>query len=729
MERGIYFDGWYKNNHCYHPGLPYRSMQMVEDLEAFHGTVLVWSILGGGSISLPYLEHEAFGEVDPRLRFYGFMNDSEFIAECKKRGIKPFGIVFEVQGWEFPAKISENGKSFELLNVDRDEQCDQWYGLREFTQDKHVGIFGKSFADYFPDGLFNSDGEAVTDIWDECCSRDYNGAPVHTEWVEVKNHAHQAYQMCRNNPVWRAYMKKIIEIQIDAGVSGVQLDECELPMTSIRYGGCFCKDCMKQFNEYMSGLKASGLLAPEYADIDFDNFNYGDYLRSQGLAYPGNINDLPMYKHYIDYQYRAVKKHFSEMAAHIRAYGKSVGRDVLVSGNFFNILPVYYPLRPDVDMIITEQQQTILREVAWFRYVAGFAGDKDVVIVENPYGGSVTDLVGKLDRGESYDIFLQLMMEGNVYGCNMSVPYGSWMGNVEKDSFWPPRELTMAIQDYVYQNESLFSKKSGARVLLLYGFSSNYWLEAQSGYSSNSILDGDDDSVLSYGRQDDDDPNSIRLAFWDVARRLSEHQVNYDVKFIGDGELHEDDISENWFEEYDLVILPECSQLTQKQADLLKQAVSEDNKKLFLFGSNGTNIAGWENSIKQLSGVYHCDNDKVKKAAMKNFDEAFVPLLPAINNVSVSSPDVNFGVHILEDKIAVHFINYAYDDQLDKTIPVDEMDIILRDNLAVYDQVEVKTIFAESGIIIENVSREDSDNSLKIKVKNVPTYFAIVLSK
>ncbi len=35
---------------------------------------------------------------DPRMRFYGYMNDSEFIAECNKRGIKVFGIVFEVQG-------------------------------------------------------------------------------------------------------------------------------------------------------------------------------------------------------------------------------------------------------------------------------------------------------------------------------------------------------------------------------------------------------------------------------------------------------------------------------------------------------------------------------------------------------------------------------------------------------------------------------------------------------
>jgi len=55
MERGIYFDGWYHNNHCYHPSLPYRTMQMVEDLEKYKATILVWSVMGGGSISLPYL--------------------------------------------------------------------------------------------------------------------------------------------------------------------------------------------------------------------------------------------------------------------------------------------------------------------------------------------------------------------------------------------------------------------------------------------------------------------------------------------------------------------------------------------------------------------------------------------------------------------------------------------------------------------------------------------------
>ena len=76
------------------------------------------------------------------------------------------------------------------------------------------------------------------------------------------------------------FLKKIIKIQIDAGVQGIQLDECELPMTSMGVGGCFCKDCMREFTEYLIEQKARGKLSSEWDDIDVANFNYKEYLKT-----------------------------------------------------------------------------------------------------------------------------------------------------------------------------------------------------------------------------------------------------------------------------------------------------------------------------------------------------------------------------------------------------------------------------------------------------------------
>jgi hypothetical protein len=722
LERGVYFDGWYKDNHCYHPSLPIRNIRMIEDLEKYRGTLLVWSALGGGSISLSYLENEAFGRVDPRLRFYGFMNDSEYIAECNKRGIKVFGIVFEVQGWEFPVVLSEDQKEFTDFNLIKGDKPHDWYGLREFTSDKYPDVFEKKFRDYFPEGLYNSDGEEVTDIWDECCSRDFNGVPTHSEWVEVKGHAHQAYQMCRNNPVWRAYMKKIIEIQIDAGVAGVQLDECELPMTSIRYGGCFCKDCMKQFNAYLKELKVKGELPDELSDVDLDTFHYGDYLRATKLPYPGNLNDLPLYRLYWEYQLRAVKKHFNEMADFIREYGRKKGRKVLVSGNFFNIMPVYYPLETNVDVIITEMKQTLFNQVNWFRYVAGFAGDKPVIIAENPYGSVVIDLVEKLNKGKGYDLYRLLLIEASAYGCNMSVPYGAWMGNTVKDAFWPPREVTAQVQNFLADNERLYSAHSGANVLVLYSFPSSYWKEAVDGYSS-SVLDSSE-GVLSYSVADENDPNSVRLPFWEVTKYLSDKQIGYDVKFLADGDLREDTFSPADMDRYDLVVLPDCNYLTANQADVIEQ-FRKNGKKVVIFGQAAENLPDWFENIKDADGAHYCRNVNDRHTAGKEFWDCFEKAYKGRWQISVDNDAVGIQTHETDNGLAVHIVNSDYSESKDAVISIAELNLKVRMAGTHYRNIEIHTI---EGRQLEYACRVE-DNVMKITLHDLPLYTVVELIK
>src|SRR3954447_3824766 len=300
LERGVYFDAWYHRQHCYHPSLPPRRLRMVDDLVDYRSTMLVWSALGGGSLSLPYLEQEAFGEIDPRFRFYGFVNDAEFIAACRARGIKVFGIVFEVQGWEFAAELSEAEDRVLALNELRGAGTPARLGLREFSQNRYPRLW-KPIEHYFPDGL-------VDDLIEECVCRDIHGEPLHAHWVEVPGNPQECFLMDRNNTIWREYLKAVIRIQIDAGVDGVQLDEAETPLTAMQYGGCFCRTCMDGFAEYLGR----------------EGFHYGRWLLEQGVERlePGT----PLSREYVRFQNGQITRYFGELADYAREYAASRGR-------------------------------------------------------------------------------------------------------------------------------------------------------------------------------------------------------------------------------------------------------------------------------------------------------------------------------------------------------------------------------------------------------------------
>ncbi len=679
MERGIYFDGWYRDNHCYHPSLPFRSMRMVEDLEKYKGTILVWSVMGGGSISLPYLENEAFGEVDPRLRFYGYMNDAEFIAECNKRGIKTMGIVFEVQGWEFPVTVSEDGRSMKQFNVIREGEAADTYGLNEFASGKFDGLFRTSLKDYYPQGIFNSDGEKVTDLQEEVAARTFRGEPVHAQWVEVVGHSKTCYQTCRNNPVWREYLKKIMELQIDAGVAGIQLDEAELPITSMGAGGCFCKDCRKQFRAYLQKRKAAGSLSPVYEHIDLESFDYQEYILEKGYASP---EESPMFRDYYEFQMRAVKKHFTELADHAREYARRTqNKEILVSGNFFNCMPVYYPFEDKVDVIITEMEKTLFRQPHWYRYISGYSNTKPVIVAENPYGGIVPQLLEMLEAGQGYDLYRLFLLEASVYGCNMSVPYGGWMGNTIKNAFYPPASVTAQVQGFLAEHEEYYSKDSSAMIMVAYSFPSYYWREVTKSGGANALVE--DESILFYKSLDMESEGASRLPFWEVIHLMSDRQVIYDVRMFGDEDLRPDRVDVSQWQQYELIVLPECDFLTANQREELEKYIDRGGR-LLMFGKTAENCPGWARQMAEKKNVIICDNPASRGEAMELFGQVFEELNDRIAQVKVKAEDVslqNFvGVHCHRNQgvNTIHLLNYRYDSKEDLVQPIEHVSLEAR---------------------------------------------------
>jgi hypothetical protein len=664
VERGVYFDAWFPRQHCYHPSLPPRRLRMIDDLVDYRATMLVWAALGGGSISLPYLEQEAFGEIDPRFRFYGFVNDSEFVAACRERGIKVFGIVFEVQGWELPVELSESDDRVLALNEPRGSGTPGWLGLREFSQNRYPALW-PPFEHYFPDGLVNSDGERVTDLLEECCSRDIDGRPCHARWVECPDREHYCYTMDRNNPVWREYLKAVIRIQVDAGVDGVQLDEAELPLTSLQYGGCFCKDCMKGFRDY---LRASP--PPELEGADLDRFDYGEWLRGQGYDFRERQDESPLFWEYVRFQRQAIARYFGELADYAREYAASQGRSVLVSGNFFNLFDQYHALAPKVDVVITEMRNTRYRQPEWYRYVAGFAREKPVVVVENPYGGVVPELVALLKQGRGHDLFRLSLYEAAALGANMSVPYGAWLGSVIEDSFWPPHELCVEIQRFLADHEELFSRLTASEVGVVYSVESNFRRVARRDQfvDNRANVSGEE-----------------RIPFWDVCEGLATAAQPYDVLFFPDGELRPDELTADDVAPYRALVLPDVTFLTEHQERLLEAYV----------GMGGRLV----------------DGDAV--AALLADPQL---RLPDPEDLAVNLQRVAGGV-------AVHFVRYGYDAALDAVPVRPELALELR----LPDTLGRATAFSPDGRLKASVEA-DGGGVHRLVLRDAPLYGIVLLT-
>jgi len=499
-------------------------------------------------------------------------------------------------------------------------------------------------------------------------------------------------------------------------VQGVQLDECELPMTSMGAGGCFCKDCMREFTEYLVEQKAKGKLSSEWDDIDVANFNYKEYLLERNSTYP---EGAPFYKEYWEFQVREVEKYFSELADFARDYAmETYNRKVLVSGNFYNLQPAYYPIQPKVDVMITEMEHSLFRQPYFYRYSAGFADGKPMIIAENPYGGIVPELVQLLDKGKGYDLYRIFMLEASVYGCNMSVPYGGWMGNTIKDAFWPPRALTCEIQDFLYEHENFYPKTPVKGVAVLYSFGSNYWRDAHRAGNANADSERSNMEHLEATTTDWGNTNKP-MPFWDTIRELSSQNAMYDVRMMADDEFRKDDLGAETLALYPMIVLPDCYVITQNQAQLIED-YAKNGGKVLVYGRLGENT-DLVSRLQGMDNVKFVATSEDMKASMEVFRKEFADMYATVSAVSCSDTRLGMQRFDADGKTYVHLLNYCYDNDKDQIEPIDEVEITLKE---VSDGIiHVYHLDGET----TNFEVEMEGETVKVILKDVPVYTVITV--
>jgi hypothetical protein len=363
-----------------------------------------------------------------------------------------------------------------------------------------------------------------------------------------------------------------------------------------------------------------------------------------------------------------------------------------------NLFDQYYPLEPKVDMVITEMRNTTYRQPAWYRYVAGFCGDKPVVVVENPYGGVVPELVAQLKVGRGYDLFRMSLYEAAALGANMSVPYGAWMGSVIEDSFHPPHELCVEIQGFLAENEHLFSRRSYAEIAVIFSVESDFERVAQ--------RDQFADNRANISRGD-------VIPFWQVAQALSDAAQPYDVIFFPDGDLRPDTITTEQLRQYRTVILPDCTFLTATQAQAIVGYLQAGGRVLTL-GKPGANLP--EDTRHRLIG-------HAGMAIRDATNEFGLEDLPIATQVRIDGAS-NIAIHIqrIDGGAAIHLIRYDYDQMLDRVpaLPAISLEIRLPEHFT--------SILAHSPGGMLRASLDGAEDLHRIELRDAPLYSIVVLS-
>jgi hypothetical protein len=673
-----------------------KHLGMVEEFERWHITMLSWAMMGSGALSLSFLEKQIYGRIPPQLRYHGYMNDKEFAEACAKRGILPYGVVYQAQSWEIPVRLNDEETDILEINILRSAQTEQNYGLRAFSKDTYPKLFEKSFQDYFPEGLKNSLSETVTDLYEECVARRLDGSFAHSHWVEVEGLWQTCHATCRNNPVWRAYIKKTAEILIDAGAKAVQLDECEAPICSIGDGGCFCKDCLAQFRDYLIELKTQGKLPAELAAVDLFAFDYGAYLRGKGYTgWPDDFVSAPLAETYWAFQVTAHNKHFREVIRHTREYAARKKQTIKISGNFTNMHLLYLPCLHELDVCVTELRRTVFRRHNWYRLAVGFTGEKPLVIAESPYDEFMPAFLRLIKAGKGGDYYRLFMMEAAAHGGSMCLPYGAWMGRENFDSFYPPEGVATEVQDFLYYNENLFGKKSGANVLVLCTAKDNMLTDWQRGYGESlEIMDAED--LFSYKVVYN--AKAMESPFNEVSLALTDARIPYDVKILGDGGLWPDTFAAADLAGYEKIVAPGCAFLTDNQAKIL----AECGKPLYVFGKFG----GIE------PGQLKTDDLNVLRQAIEANGVHKQPY-------AWDSAEIYVQQALTEAGRVLHVLNYALDKTSGKTIPHDVI-------LTVPGASGVKDIKTLDGQPVR-WEAQLSGSVPRMKLNGVPAYCAVIL--
>ncbi len=455
---------------------------------------------------------------------------------------------------------------------------------------------------------------------------------------------------------------------------------------------------MAEFRRYAAGLPADRLPA-ELHDVDLAGFDYAGWLRERGYRAGMNPQTFPLYDLYARSQQVAIARTFAELVGWAREYAAERGVQLRVGGNFYDCAPYYDPLVEQVDVFVTEMRETRYQQPWYFRHGVGLARGRAVVAVENPYGGMTAELNRQLRAGRGADRFRLTIFEASAMGANMALPYGSWLGTEERDSYWVEPALLAECGGFLAEIDPFISDQSPHTTAVVYSVAT----------MMRPTLDSD--QFNDHGRWFPPVRSAAPpVRYWEVLEELSRHDTTFDVVVLPDEELRPNDVDAERLSRYRTVVLPTVRDLGVDQHRAIVD-FARSGGSVLVVGDYGIGLpAGLSAELFALPSV--------RRLAP---DDPVAPLIHPETRTELG-PLGAVSVHRLAgDGIAVHLLNYDYRSDTDAVAPridtVVSVAVGLRADSAVLHRPGVEPVRLDA--------RPDGPDRVAVTVPTFATYAVI----
>lgn len=485
----------------------------------------------------------------------------------------------------------------------------------------------------------------------EMAVRDINGKIVYdsmqTETPRICNSIHY--------PQWKNYLIDLAKKTVDTGADIICFDCWTSNYDIIYKGGDFSENSMIGFTNYL-GKKYNKTQLKGFRIDDINTFNYGKYIKNNYLKQynSGDKGSIPLFHDFEDFQLESSKIFYQDLITEMQKYSETKGKKVLITVNApesdHTELIKGLPIADVVDGFMSEYTYKLppynntITEYKIFRSL----GKPQVFI---PNCGRSIDLTTRTDLPELMRIYTAEAYASGEFAyvpnaINMNSSAGWQLFKTDMTKLYP-------YYNFIYNNKSLYNNTvSTAKTAVLYSYASFK------------------------------NKQSISDSFFGICNLLLDTHCQYDVLFAGDNRWINDKLILDELNKYDVIIMPNVRDISDKQLDLLLNYVKFGGK-VFAFGETGINDeSGNFKKRSQLNGlvtegphqyglgqfVYEKDDAGAKYLNNKNsiILKKVTGIKDGLNQESIKT-NASQKVAFLEywnksvEADIIHLVNYDYD--------------------------------------------------------------------